>query len=79
MISHHDPERTALLDARSRRMDALWRRGVIGDSTYLRSLFIDGVDAADARSRLACLKMDITPGHEARRLEASRQWVEGTA
>lgn len=55
-----ESERTAILDARSRRFDALYLRGVIGESTYLRSLFIDGMLPDEARSRLACLKMEKT-------------------
>lgn len=58
MISHHDPERATQLGDRLWRLDQLWLKGQIGDSTYLRSLFIGGVLPDEARSRLNCLKMD---------------------
>lgn len=58
MISRQDPERTALMAWRLIRFDRLWQAGQIGDATYLRSLFIDGVLPDEARSRLNCLKMD---------------------
>lgn len=58
MISHHDPERAQLLNDRALRFDLLWRAGQIGDATYLRSLFIDGMLPDEANSRLNCLKMD---------------------
>lgn len=55
-----DGERTAELGLRLVRFDVLWLKGQIGDATYLRSLFIDGVDTADAVSRLNSLKMERT-------------------
>lgn len=58
MIPHSDPERASLLADRAIRFDLLWRAGEIGDSTYLRSLMIDGLLPDEARSRLNCLKME---------------------
>jgi hypothetical protein len=58
MISRQDPERSAMLAWRLIRFDQLWLTGQIGDATYLRSLFIDGVLPNEARSRLNCLKME---------------------
>ena len=51
-----DPEH--LSEERLARFDRLWRDRQIGDSTYLRSLFIDGIAADVATSRLNCLKME---------------------
>lgn len=53
-----DPEAPAIYNARLERFDTLWRHRQITDATYLRSLFIDGVDAGDATSRLNLLKME---------------------
>ncbi len=58
MISHSDPERIALLADRARRFDDLFYRGLIGESTYLRSLMIDGLLPDEARTRLSLLKME---------------------
>lgn len=44
-------------ELRLHRLDALWLSGQIGDATYLRSLFIDGLLPDEANSRLACLRM----------------------
>ena len=38
------------------RFDRLWRKGQIGDSTYLRSLVIAGVAPHEAAARLTLLK-----------------------
>jgi hypothetical protein len=40
------------------RFAQLWRKGQIGDSTYLRSLVIAGVTPHEAAARLTLLKMD---------------------
>jgi len=53
-----DPERPALLDMQKLRMDQHWRKGEIGDSTYLRSLFIMGYSTADAVTELNLLKLE---------------------
>lgn len=53
-----DPEAPTIYNERLERFDRLWRNRQIGDATYLRSLFIDGVDTADAVSRLDMLKRD---------------------
>lgn len=39
-------------------LDTLWLKGQIGDSTYLRSLFIEGDLPDVANSRLNCLRME---------------------
>lgn len=61
MIPHSDPERQHILADRALRFDLLWRAGSIGDSTYLRSLMIDGLLPDEARTRLNLLKMDKRP------------------
>ncbi len=53
-----DAERPALNDMAKLRMDQCWRRGEIGDSTYLRSLFIMGFLPDVANSELNLLKME---------------------
>jgi len=53
-----DSERSAHLDMHKLRMDQCWRRGEIGDSTYLRSLFIMGFLPDVANSELNLLKME---------------------
>jgi hypothetical protein len=58
MIPHTDPERPALLDMQKLRMDQCWRKGEIGDRTYLRSLFIMGYLPKDANTELNLLKME---------------------
>lgn len=59
MIPHRDdPERPAAIDVQKLRMDQYWRQGVIGDSTYLRSLFITGYLPDVANSELNLLKME---------------------
>ena len=57
-ISHSDPERPALLDMQKLRMDQCWRKGEIGDSTYLRSLFNMGYVPRDANTELNLLKLE---------------------
>lgn len=53
-----DPEKPALLDMQKLRVDQCWRRGEIGDRTYLRSLFIMGYLPADANTELNLLRME---------------------
>ncbi len=53
-----EPEAPALYNERLERFDRLWRHGQIGEATYLRSLFIDGVAADEANMRLTLLKME---------------------
>lgn len=60
-IAHSDPERNQLLDMKKLRMDQLWRKKQIGDSTYLRSLFIMGYLPKDANVELNLLKMEGLP------------------
>jgi hypothetical protein len=70
-----DPERPALLDMQKLRMDQCWRREEIGDVTYLRSLLIMGFAPRDAQTELNLLNLEQTPDFEARRLQASRNWL----
>jgi len=58
MIPHSDPERPALLDMQKLRMDQAWRKGAIGDVTYLRSLMIWGYAPRDANTELNLLKLE---------------------
>jgi hypothetical protein len=58
MIPHSDPERSQQLDMQKLRMDQCWRRGEIGNATYLRSLFVMGYSSADAVTELNLLKME---------------------
>jgi hypothetical protein len=58
LVSHHDPERRALWAQEKLRMDDLWRRGVIGDATYVASLLGLGYGARDARWELSLLEME---------------------
>lgn len=56
--SRQDPERPALLDMQKLRLDQCWRKKEIGDTTYLRSLFIMGYVPADANVELTLLKLE---------------------
>jgi hypothetical protein len=58
MICRSDPERPQLLDMQKLRMDQCWRKGQIGDHTYLRSLFFYGYSSADATTELNLLKLE---------------------
>lgn len=58
LISHHEPERPQMLDMAKLRMDQCWRKGEIGDLTYLRSLIIAGYSPADANVELNLLKLE---------------------
>ena len=60
MIDHADPERSQLLDMQKLGLDQRWRKGEIGDSTYLRSLFIMGYVPRDANTELNLLKLEKT-------------------
>ena len=60
MITNTDAERPALFDMQKLRMDQLWRQKQIGDSTYLRSLFIMGYVPKDANVELNLLKLEKT-------------------
>ncbi len=53
-----DSEAPALYNERMERFDRLWRHGQIGDATYLRSLYIDGIPPDEAKQRLHMLKME---------------------
>jgi hypothetical protein len=58
MIPHSEPETPRILDMNKLRMDQAWRKGLIGDSTYLRSLFIMGYVPRDAATELNLLKLE---------------------
>jgi len=53
-----DQERSQKLNMSKLRMDQCWRRKEIGDSTYLRSLFIMEYLPDEARTELNLLKME---------------------
>ena len=59
MLDRRDPEYQANLELRHHRFDQLFRAGTIGESTYLRSLFIDGMLPDEANTRLSLLKMEM--------------------
>jgi hypothetical protein len=78
MIPHTDPERPALSDVQKLRMDQCWRKGLIGDSTYVRSLTFCGYLPKDACTELNLLKLERSPtDYETRRISASKAWMEG--
>ena len=58
ILSHHDPETPAVLDARIREFGRMWKRGEIGDATFLRSLFIAGYLPDEAQTELNLLKLE---------------------
>ena len=58
LISHHEPEKPQMLDMAKLRMDQCWRKGEIGDLTFLRSLFIMGYTPAEANTELNLLKLE---------------------
>ena len=58
MIPHSDPERPAHLDMQKLRLDQLWRKGSIGDATYVRSLTFYGYLLDEATCELNLLKLE---------------------
>jgi hypothetical protein len=58
MISFSDPERAELLDMQKLRMDQCWRKGTIGDLTYIRSLIFYGYLPKEAITELNLLKLE---------------------
>lgn len=76
MISLSDPERPAMLDWQKLQLDQQWRRGALGTVTYLRTLFLIGYAPRDAQTELNLLRLEKQPDFEARRLQASRDWME---
>jgi hypothetical protein len=58
MIPFSEPERKTMIDMDKLRLDQAWRKGQIGDATYLRSLFIMGWLPDVANSELNLLKME---------------------
>lgn len=56
MISHFDQEMRTLKEGHALRFDMLLRHGQILESTYLRSLLIDGMSIEEARARLTMVK-----------------------
>ena len=75
MIPHTEPERPAMLDWQKLQLDQHWRKGAVGDVTYLRILFLIGYAPRDARTELNLLKLEQQPDYETRRLQASRDWL----
>lgn len=76
MIPFSDPERPKILDMQKLALDQCWRKGQVGDVTYLRTLFLIGYAPRDAQTELNLLRLEQNPDFEARRLVASRQWLE---
>ena len=58
MIPFSDSEHPQLLDMQKLRMDQAWRKGLIGDATYVRSLSFCGYLPKDATVELNLLKME---------------------
>lgn len=58
LIPHHEPEKPQMLDMAKLRMDQCWRKGEIGDLTFLRSLTFMGYTPAEANVELNLLKME---------------------
>ena len=56
--SFSDPERSQQLDMQKLRMDQAWRKGLIGDAAYVRSLFSYGYLPKDATTELHLLKLE---------------------
>ncbi len=54
----NDPERPAELDMRKLSMDQAWRKGQIGDATYVRSLTFYGYLPKEATVELNLLKLE---------------------
>jgi len=75
MLDRRDPEYRENLDWQKLRMDQAWRRGEIGDITFLRTLTLMGYAPRDAQTELNLLRMEKQPDYEARRLQASREWL----
>lgn len=71
-----DPERPKILDMQKLALDQCWRKGQVGDVTYIRTLFSMGYVPRDAQTELNLLRLEQTPDFETRRLAASRQWLE---
>jgi hypothetical protein len=61
MIHFSNAERPALLDMQKLRMDQAWRKGLIGDATYVRSLSFYGYLPNDANTELSLLKLEKRP------------------
>lgn len=75
MTHFSDSEKPALLDMQKLRIDQCWRRGEIGDVSYLRILTQQGYAPRDAQTELNLLRLERTPDFEARRLQKSREWL----
>jgi hypothetical protein len=58
MIPFSEPERHQLLDFHKLRMDQAWRKGLISNTTYVRSLFNMGYFPNDAITELNHLKLE---------------------
>lgn len=77
MIAFSDPERPHLQELAKHRIDQAWRRGTIGDITYIRSLVFAGEDPSDAASRLNMLKAE-RDAAEAERARQRREWMDAS-
>ena len=58
MLDRRDPEYSQNLAFENWKLDQYWRRGQIGDVTYIRSCMLNGDTPADANTRLNLLKME---------------------
>lgn len=67
MISFQDPERPQAIEDKKIWLATMWMQGKIGDSTYLRSLFIAGDLPDIANSRLNMLMLQKEEDQRARR------------
>jgi hypothetical protein len=61
MIPFTDSERSQTLDMQKLRIDQAWRKGLIGDATYLRSISFYGYAPNDANTELNLLKLEKAP------------------
>ena len=58
MTHFSDPEKPKDDDIKKLRMDQAWRKGLIGDSTYVRSLTFCGFLPSEASTQLNLLKLE---------------------
>lgn len=61
MTPFTDSKRSSQLDMQKLRMDQAWRKGLIGDATYIRSLSFYGYLPKDANVELSLLKLEKRP------------------
>jgi hypothetical protein len=58
MTHFSDPEKPKDDDMKKLRMDQVWRKGLIGDATYVRSLTFCGYLPSEAATQLNLLKLE---------------------